>query len=222
MMIKRYVDHQYQLPEYNYAADFEWIQNQSKMPWLCLNLSVPTDMIMQEIANIEHLLSSHRNSQYNEHQGWKSFCIHGKSYDAIKEDNYYNDSRLHSWTPEAVALMPNTVKYFQREWPGNTFFRIRVMLLEPGGYISIHSDSEISKLSPINIAITQPDNCVFVVEKYGTVPFKSGTAFWLDVSNNHAVVNNSPLPRWHIIVHQIFDKDFQNIAVNSYKKLYNC
>ena len=56
---------------------------------------------------------------------------------------------------------------------------------------------------------------------HGTVPFLPRQAFWLDLSNYHTVINNSDRPRWHVIVHQSFDNNFQNMVVNSYKQLYN-
>ena len=221
LMVKKYVNYQYQLPVYNPAADFDWIQKQSGLPWLLLLLSVPYVAILEEIKNIKFLMSTHRED-YNEHQGWKSFCIHGKSYDATKEDSYYHDDRPHVWTPEAESLMPATVEYFKTQWPGSHYRRIRVMLLEPGGYITIHRDSDCPGLTAINIALTQPIGCDFVMEKRGTVPFSPGKALWLDISNNHTVFNNSDQERWHIIVHQSNNSQkFQNEVVNSYKKLYN-
>jgi hypothetical protein len=221
MMIKKYRDHQYVLPEYNPAADFDWIRLKSGLPWLLLGIDVPHVNILDEIKNIEPLLIEHRE-EYGEHCGWKSFCIHGKSYNATREDQYYNDERPYTWTPEAMALMPNTVNYFKTVWPASKFFRIRVMLLEPGGYISIHNDYNEPRLSPINIAITQPDDCNFVMERKGSVPFTGGDAFWLDISNNHAVFNTSNDPRWHIIVHQTMDSQkFQEEVVKSYNRMYN-
>ena len=118
--------------------------------------------------------------------------------------------------------MPKTVEFFQIHWPGTTYRRIRVMLLEPGGYISLHSDCSDSKLSPINIAITQPSDCHFVMEKHGAVPFLPGDPIWLDISNRHTVFNDSDQPRWHIIVHQDCDHPkFKEIVVKSYHYLYN-
>jgi hypothetical protein len=221
LMADKYLNYQCQLPEYNPEATFDWIQKHSGLPWLPLSLSVPYDAILTEIKNVKSLMSIHRE-EYNEHQGWKSFCIHGKAYDATKEDSYYDDNRPYKWTPEAESLMPDTVDYFKTQWPGSHYRRIRIMLLEPGGYITIHRDGNITGLTAINIAITQPIGCNFVMEKKGTVPFQPGLALWLDISNNHTVFNNSNQERWHIIVHQSMDNQtFQNEVVNSYKKLYN-
>ena len=220
LMLKKYVNYKYQLPEYNTNATFDWIKNQSGLPWLQLDVEIPFKEILNENESVQSLLVPHRDG-YGEHSGWKSFCIHGKSFDATREDEYYNDSRPHIWTSEAKQHLPQTVEYFSK-WPSSGFNRLRVMLLEPGGYISAHSDCKNSSLAPINIAITQPSECNFAIKDYGIVPFDVGSAFWLDVSNIHTVFNNSEQPRWHIIVHQSFDNtEFQQIVVNSYKILYN-
>ena len=221
LMLKKYINTKYQLPDYNADADFEWIQSNSKLPWLQLNIDVPHAMIHEEIQKVESRLIQHRDD-YSEHQGWRSFCIHGKSFDAIREEEYYNDTRPYVWTDLACEYLPATVKYFSTVWPGCGFARIRIMLLEPNGYITVHSDYTQAELRPINIAITQPVGCDFVMEHHGTVPFEAGSAFWMDVSNQHTVFNNSKHPRWHIIVHQSFDNvEFQDLVVNSYQTLYN-
>jgi hypothetical protein len=96
------------------------------------------------------------------------------------------------------------------------------MLLEPNGYINFHRDHDDSQLTAINIAITQPDDCHFVMEHHGCVPFESGSAYWLDISNNHTVFNDSTQLRWHIIVHQDLNHPkFQDLVVKSYHRLYN-
>jgi hypothetical protein len=221
LMFKKYIDVEYQLPVYNPKANFDWIKQKSGLPWLLLNINIPYQIILKELESIQSFLVSHRDS-YGEHAGWKSFCIHGKSFDATREETHYNDSRPYIWTPEARQYLPKTVNYFCTQWPKVTFARVRAMLLEPGGYISVHSDYPDSKLTAINIAITQPNGCDFVMERHGAVPFTPGNAFWLDISNKHTVFNNSDQPRWHLIIHQNFDSpEFQKLVVNSYQILYN-
>jgi hypothetical protein len=207
------------LPDYIPCADLETIRT-AGLPWLQLQITIPTEVILQEIQAIQNLLVCHRDS-YGESWGWHSFVIHGKAWDATREDNYYNDNRPHTWTDRALELMPRTVKFFQTEWPAGSFARIRVMLLEPGGFINIHQDSDQPGLGPINIAITQPDDCHFVMAGHGTVPYQAGQAFWLDVSNPHVVRNNSTQNRFHIIVHQDFDARFTKVVDASYNSLYN-
>lgn len=200
---------------------FNWVQTESKLPWLKLQLDIPTDIIKSEIQAIKNLLVPHRDD-YSEHRGWESFCIHGHGYNLTREDNHYTNVSGYHWTKEACEYMPETVKYFQTQWPGAKFQRVRVMRLAPGGYIAIHSDGPPDWLGPINIAITQPKDCYFVMEKFGIVPFDTGSAFWLNVSTRHAVFNDSDQERWHIIVHQQNDNiEFHNIVAKSYDMLYN-
>jgi hypothetical protein len=117
--------------------------------------------------------------------------------------------------------MPETIKYFCTMWPQTMFARLRVMLLEPGGYVSIHSDTDQSMLTAINIAITQPEDCNFYVEKHGIIPFEEGSAFWIDIGNRHCVVNDSKQNRYHIILHQeIETEEFKNLVTRSYHKIY--
>ena len=204
---------------FNSIADADWICNHSNLPWIKLTISVPYDIINEEIKNIENYFVLHR-SDYNEHVDWQSFCIHGKSFDATREDAYYKDDRPYVWTPEALRLMPQTVEYF-KHWPHAEFFRVRVMKLAPGGIISVHKDADLpGVLGPINIAITQPPNCKFVMENYGAVPFTQGSAFVLNVSNRHTVLNDSNEYRYHIIVHQSNDAKFDKLLVESYNNYY--
>jgi hypothetical protein len=197
-------------------SSYENIINDYNLPWLKLKIKIPYDVILNEIVKIQHLFVKHRD-EHNDHEGWMSFCIHGKSYDATREDEHYNDDRNHIWTKEAIENLPNTIKFFKEIWPNKNFRRLRVMLLKPNGYISIHKDSSVHGLSPINVAINQPKNCKFVMEKYGTVPFNKGDAFMLDTANNHTVFNNSDENRYHIIVHHgIIGDSFKNLVIESY------
>lgn len=220
-MFEKYRDSAPNWPAYNSTADYNWIKHQSGLPWLKLQIEVPYQDILNEIGNIKQYFVDHRDT-YSEHLGWKSFCIHGKSYDSTREDQFYDDDRPHNWTEISQQLMPQTVSFFKQQWPGDQYHRVRIMELAPGGYISLHRDSEVSRLSPINIAITQPKKCAFVFEKNGTIPFTPGSVFWLDVSQLHTVFNDSDEYRYHIIVHQnLYHQKFQEVVVKSYHDMYN-
>jgi hypothetical protein len=177
------------------SQDFEWITQHSGIPWLKLSVQIPYEDILREIKNNVEFLVEHRDD-YGEHEGWKSFCIHGKT---LHTTQHCTDDRPFVWIPEVVEQMPVTVNYF-KSW-NLDFNRLRVMALEPGGFISVHRDEKTPFLGPINIALTQPVGCDFVMEGWGAVPFTAGDAFMLDISNLHAVVNNSNETRYHIIAH---------------------
>jgi len=187
-------------PRYRNNADADWITTESGIPWLKLHKEIPTHQILAEIKQAEHLLINHRD-EYNEHRGWRSFCLHGKS---LKQTQHCEDSRPFQWVPEIQNLMPKTVEFF-RSWAIGNYERIRVMALQPKGYIALHRDlvreQESNFLTAINIAITQPDDCHFIIKDWGQIPFSPGDAYMPDINNWHAVFNHSEQTRYHIIVH---------------------
>lgn len=203
-------------PERNNLADAKWIMTHSGIPWLRLDLAVPAHLIFKEIQQANHLLIDHRDD-YGENRGWKSFCLHGKS---LHQTQHCVDERPFHWIPEAQMLLPNTISFF-KSWSIDNYHRIRVMALEPGGYVSLHQDlkqdSAETVLGPVNIAITQPDDCHFIIKDWGTIPFQTGDAYMPDVTNWHAVVNNSDQTRYHIIVHcGAWPESFQRLLKRSY------
>ena len=54
---------------------------------------------------------------------------------------------------------------------------------------------------PMNIALTQPVRCDYIMEGIGILPFKPCEGFILDIGKNHCVINKSTLPRYHLIIH---------------------
>ncbi len=162
-----------------------------------LELDVPVQDVYNEIHNIKKYLISHRSDAGI---GWQSFCIHGQSYKRTKEDSYYPDFWGHDWTPEALENMPVTVKWL-KSLGYESFQRVRVMCLLPKGFINLHKDQNYSKLGPVNVAINNPKGCKFYLQNHGVLDFEPGTAYELDLVNYHTVVNNSNVPRYHIIIH---------------------
>ena len=168
-------------------------------PCELLDLKVPVNNIHHEIQKIKKFLVPHRE---NSGKGWSSFCIHGKSYDATREHEFYNDDRPYKWTQEAIEYMPKTIK-FLKTLGYRSFKRVRVMCLSPKGFINIHRDRDDSKLGPVNIAITHPTGCKFYLEHHGELKFSPGVAYRLNLVNYHAVINDSHVYRYHIIIHGI-------------------
>ena len=95
------------------SNDYEWIRKESKVGFLPLIKDIPYNEIYQEIMQIKDLFVLHREESSF---GWYSFCIHGKSYSATREDEYYLDNRLHKYTDEAIKFMPTTVNFFKNNW----------------------------------------------------------------------------------------------------------
>jgi len=189
-----------------------YIKNESGLPWLELDISVPVDKIYKEFLTVQHLLVDHRSNDQilgQTHLGWKSLTIYGEAYNVTEKTQ-----AEFSWTLD----LPDTRQWLEHTFDINeTTGRLRFMYLEPGGYILPHNDTEVSNLSPVNVAITNPIGCVFGMINKGFVPFESGKAFMLDVSNQHFVYNNSNEPRLHMILHtKVKEQDLRR----SYEKSY--
>ena len=56
--------------------------------------------------------------------------------------------------------------------------------------------------------------------KFGVVPFETGSSFLLNISNRHTVINKSNEYRYHIIVHHLSIKDLDSLVLKSYNKSY--
>lgn len=201
----------------NYRPSDEWILTSSKLPYLKLDIVTPTDLILKESEKVKEFRVEHRaddkHANYN-NQGWSSLCLYGVN----PEITYYTDDKL-DWT-KIASFCPVTVNWIKKNWQINEHTgRIRFMWLAPQGYILPHSDRKESRLFETNIAITQPKDCCFRFLDYGTVPFESGSAFVLDISNRHMVYNNSNEERLHIIVHsllqpEILKRSYENCFYN--------
>jgi len=204
----------------NFRPDADWIKNHSGHAFLKLNLDVPCDDILQEWKSVKELSVQHRSQEsiskkfFYGHNGWKSLTIYGVHHLATE-----NVSGIKGWT-EVADKCPITKQWLEDNFIiGETTGRIRFMLLEPGGYILPHIDRNNKHLSEINVAVTNPDGCYFRFSNYGNVPFTPGSAFMMDISNQHLVYNTSDLPRLHIIVHSGLKNT--DVIKKSYEDRYN-
>ena len=87
----------------------------------------------------------------------------------------------------AIRLKPNPIK--------------EVMLPTKKSFINLHKDQNHSELGAVNVAINNPKDCKFYLQNHGVLEFNPGTAYELNLVNYHTVVNNSNVPRYHIIIH---------------------
>lgn len=216
------------LSDYDLA---DWLLNRSDFAWLELDIQFDVQLWKKEILNsISHLVNHRENSS----NGWRSACIHGidisstgawTNYGYTKEDDV-----PYQWTPLADTC-PN-IKRFWSEFPYDSYRRIRIMEVTPGGYINPHSDRP-GKLPgeenfdalkfgvPINVAVIHPDDCHMTLENLGCVPWAEGKAFIINIRNYHSVVNLSDQSRYHIIAHGQLDKkinEFTELVARSFKK----
>ena len=166
-------------------------------PCVSLELHVPVQDIEDEVHNVQKYLVPHREDSG---LGWSSFCIHGQSYNRTREESYYKDVFPYDWTKEARECMPRTIEWL-KSLGLRSLKRVRVMCLEPMGFINLHRDQTVSELGPVNIAITHPLGCEFYLENHGVLFFSPGSAYMMNLSNHHCVINNTLERRYHIIIH---------------------
>ena len=157
------------------------------------------------------------------HSGWSSLCLHGISSTHTNHYTSYgfksNDETPYRWT-KLSTMCDETTKWLKEVYPCDTYYRVRFMLLEPGGFIAPHNDMNDHVLSPVNIALNHPKGCVMKMAHHGTVPFKEGEAYLLDVGNTHAYYNKSNKDRYHIIIHGNYKSNnkWKELVENSYEK----
>jgi len=215
-LLKALGERQHKLPEH--AASADWIRKRSGLPWLELDITVPTADIMREWQAIQ----THTATQWergDDWQGisnhaWKSLTLHGLS--AERHERQPRGASINGWT-EVADQCPMTKQFLESHFNiSSSDGAIRFLLLQPGGYIVPHRDQREPGLQFCNIGIDVPDGTHFYMEKYGNMPYKSGSCLIWDHSVRHWVVNDSDRPRLHLsVVAHVKD----NVLIRSYNKL---
>jgi hypothetical protein len=204
-------------------AYFNWIRGESK----CASLRLLVDSSMVEvIKELEHKASylavPHRSG---DSEGWRTITLYG--YSSLMSDfsGYYKEigivdsDSIEGWT-DVCQLFPHTVKWVKENIPFDSYSRVRVMLLEPGGTINPHRDWRGQMLGGgINVAITNPEGVEFGIENGGLIPWVPGDVRMIDVARHHSVWNRSNIPRIHLIISPpglTWNKTAMQLACKSY------
>ena len=188
--------------------DNYWNILQSNLTNLKLDIDFPYKTIYEEIEPFLDNFVVHRANYSN--GGWKSLTLHGTDVTVTtsKASTHFN------WTTMA-DICPETKYYFDKVWPQPKHRRVRWMLLEPGGSINPHTDSEDNLLGDaVNFCITQPNNCDFTIGGE-VIPWKPGDVRLLNLSHTHEVHNKSNERRLHMIYH---GKDTRCGRLSNYNK----
>ena len=211
--------------------DMHWLINESGWPYFEVQLpDCPYAEMLKEARALKEMFVSHRGQDLNggyAHEGWRSLCVHGLSATQTdffaKYGNWASEKEApFGWT-EIAERCPETTRYFKEIFPHERYYRLRYMLLEPGGYIQPHHDRHFHLLSPVNIALNNPKGCHFKMEGKGYIPFRAESAFAVDIGYKHAVWNDSDEDRYHIIVHGEFNHlwpKWEEWVKASYKRQY--
>ena len=191
-------------PDINVGLDFDlW---GSDWPWAPMDVELDTFEVNKELEVLDPYFVSHRDLDKTGgygHGGWSGITLHGIDYDKTEGHEQYGfnteEEANYHWTDicDKAPYIVNMIKSL----PYSKFNRVRIMRIEPGGYIMPHKDGEGRIFGPYNLALTHPDGCTFHFEGKGKVPFKPGRGFFLDLGRRHCVVNYSREFRYHVIIH---------------------
>lgn len=214
----------------------KWLFNQDEIGWLKLDVDFDLNQWLAESQAAEKFYVTHRDwENYDgvKHNGWASCCIHGLSVDRTQADENIDLDKFH-WT-ELADEVPS-ITNFWKKFPVERYKRLRFMKLDANGFIGIHNDlpprmpaaslKELNVLEntiSINVSITQPDGCDFVTKEFGTVPWNKGDSYIINITKDHCVVNQSDIPRIHIIAECVVGNrlnDFSELIYRSFKKQY--
>lgn len=176
----------------------------SESRYLKLDLEVPNLPMLEEAKKLKNRFTEHRNWD-NLHKGWKSLSLYGideDMHESWKDYGYESAeaaARDYKWT-SAADECPVTVNWLKTKFPCERFGRVRLMLVEAGGYIGFHSDTTYKILENINIPLNNPEKCLWVWKDHGNFYMEPGGVYAMNISYEHSVVNDSNEDRYHLIV----------------------
>jgi len=174
----------------------------SNAKYLKLDLPTPYTEMYQEALTLRNQFIEYRSDYAT---GWHSLPLVGKSATEPYSWNVYYKSAKDAapnmnWTTVA-DLCPVTTNWLKTVYPSKNFARVRFMLLEAGGVINFHKDTEHSVLGAINIALNNPDGCKWHWRDGSSFQFEPGGAYAMNISYEHSIRNDSNEDRYHMIVH---------------------
>ena len=199
-----------------------WIQTKSDVPSLRMLTPVPrAEEMAQESENLLDEFIKHRGDI---HPGWHSLTIHGsgkhitEDWDAPIYEGRWTSRPKYDWT-EIADQCPAIVDWLQNYWSFSEFHRVRLMLLEPGGYIRPHKDFDTRRLAAYNFALTNPPGCEFCMEDSGLIPWQAGECRAIDIGRLHSVRNIGTQNRVHMIIHGLNAPEHNKMLCASYDNL---
>lgn len=196
-------------PEIHYNLDL--------VPYLDLKISFDAKKLFDEAFKARDYFVTHReyDQKSSESAGkWKSLGLRTLFGDYTKT-NYHTEYNFEGNPFYAntvfAQLCPETIRFLNTLTDLNKCERIRFMLLEPGASIKVHRDSTRPTSLAVNISLNMPDGCEMHAQLNADgsenpytvkIPFKdSGSVILFNNAKYHKVVNNSSIPRIHIIFH---------------------
>lgn len=182
----------------------EYFETNTKV--LKLNIPVPYQLMLEEAKALRDRFTEHRDGEES-HKGWKSLALYG--LDEARHENWDDygyasaaeAAKDFKWT-ESSKLCPVTMNFLKNVFPCKKYGRVRFMLLEAGGWIGMHNDSKsgIRLAENINIALNNPEGCMWHWGDGESFFMEPGGAYAMNISYDHSIVNHSNEDRYHLIV----------------------
>jgi hypothetical protein len=176
----------------------------SDAKFLKLDIPVPHIEMLKEVQALKDQFTLHRDDE-GTHSRWKSLSLYGLSenkHDSWQDYGYANAveaAKDFVWTP-ASKQCPVTMDFLQNIFPCKRFSRVRFMLVEAGGWIGSHIDTKYRILENINISLSNPTECVWKWDDGESLFMEPGSAYTMNISYGHSIINNSTEDRYHLIV----------------------
>jgi hypothetical protein len=191
---------------------------------LKLDIPIPYQAMYEEAVNLRDQFVLYRSTDADyTHKGWHSLAIHGLSHNKPASWEAYDEFQTAHDAIDAMTWTvitdrcPITVEWLKNTFPSKRLGRVRFMLLEAGGYIDRHFDSEHHAIEPINIALNNPNECIWHWDE-GTLDFSAGDIYALNLKYHHRIVNNSNIDRYHLIVHHHDSTDEWKLVMSNAAK----
>jgi hypothetical protein len=176
----------------------------SDAKFLKLGLTVPYQQMLKEAQALKHKFTEHRGGE-STHKGWKSLALHGlgeQQHESWQDYGYasaVDAAKDFKWTP-ASKECPTIMNFLHNSFPCKRYGRVRLMLVEAGGWIGPHTDTKHRLLENINISLSNPNGCVWRWGDGEELFMEPGGAYAMNISYEHSIYNRSTEDRYHLIV----------------------
>lgn len=133
----------------------------------------------------------------------------------------------------AVELVPSIKKWVTENlMPYFYLSFVRLLVLKSGGMVPPHTDippevkhlnqnnyiCAYNNLNSFSVSLNEPEGCFFYHDGR-VIPFKPGSAFWLNVGRPHWLTNMSTTDRYHLQFQGLYKKSFRDLIVSKAESL---
>jgi mannose-6-phosphate isomerase-like protein (cupin superfamily) len=175
------------------------------LPYSKLDVEIIPEECLEECLTLEkyrfftQLHKKYDNFKLSEQYRYAS--IYGVESMMIQNPPYYGlDISDVQWT-QASKHTPKLVEWIKRNIK-SPFYRIHILRMEPGGYITPHKDTPFHEEFILG-AINWPEGSSIFFTEHGEVPFNRGETWIIDNGTEHSAKNESDEVRYVVQIGQM-------------------